>query len=97
MDADSGKSGVQELVQGLAAGLGIDLVTLLFRWEEESPAASPQEPGILHLRVYVGRRSETLSFSAELVRNSSENAYPFIVKYSEYILGTLRKLKLPAS
>ena len=87
MEADSGKSGVQELVQGLAAGLGIDLVTLLFKWEQE------KEPGTLHLRVYLGKKSENLSFSAELVRSSADNAYPFVVRYSEYILGTLRKLK----
>ncbi|HVO39349.1 MAG TPA: hypothetical protein VMV03_10030 [Spirochaetia bacterium] len=87
MEADSGKSGVQELVQGLAAGLGMDLVTLLFKWEQE------QEPGTLHLRVYLGKRSERLVFSGELVRSSAENAYPFVIRYSEYILETLRKLK----
>lgn len=89
-ERDPGRSGTQELVQGLAAGLGIEPTSLVFRWDREQ-ATTPGQ--VLTLTIYLGRKSEVLSFSEELVRSSAENAYPFIVKYTEYILGVLRKLK----
>ena len=89
-ERDPGKSGTQELVQGLAAGLGIEPTSLVFRWDREQAGAADR---LLTLTIYLGRKSEVLSFSEELVRSSAENAYPFIVKYTEYILGVLRKLK----
>ncbi|HUI72622.1 MAG TPA: hypothetical protein VL354_19025 [Spirochaetia bacterium] len=96
-EGDTGKSGIEELVQGLAAGLGVDPMKLVFKWDR-TPLVL-QEHGlkldqdVLTLRIYLGRTSETLSFSEELVRSSVENTFAFISKYTDYVIGALRRLK----
>jgi hypothetical protein len=95
-ESDPGKSGIEELVQGLAAGLGVDPVKLVFKWSREPPALPEGglEPGkqFLTLRVYLGKKSETLSFSEELVQSSVENAFGFISAYTDYVIAALRRL-----
>jgi len=96
-ESDIGKSGIEELVQGLAAGLGVDPMQLVFKWDRTQlvlPEHGLQlKDEVLTLRIYLGRRSETLSFSEELVRSSVENTFGFISKYTDYVIGALRRLK----
>ncbi len=98
-ESDPGKSGIQELVQGFAAGLGIDPTKLLFKWDQTrlvlpEHGLELDEP-VLNLSVYLGKKSVVLSFSEELVRSSADDAYAFVTKYTDYVITALRKLKRP--
>jgi hypothetical protein len=97
--SDPGKSGIEELVQGLGAGLGIDPIKLVFKWDRKT--LEPPEPGIdprqqlLVLTIYLGKKSEVLSFTEDLVQSSIENAFGFISAYTDLLIAALRRLKQP--
>jgi hypothetical protein len=97
VESDPGKSGIQELVAGLAAGVGIDPMKLLFEWKKK-PLILPEHEldlkgHFLELRIYLGKRSESISFSEELVQSAAENSYAFVSAYTDYMIAALRKLK----
>ena len=100
-ESDPGKSGIQELVAGLAAGLGIDPMKLLFEWKKR-PLILPEDEldlkvQFLELRIHLGKRSESLSLSEELVRSAADNSYAFVSAYTDYMIAALRRLKMPES
>ncbi len=96
---DPGKSGIQELVAGLAAGVGIDPIKLVFKWKKKPLILPEHELDLkgqyLELRIYMGKRSESLSFSEELVRSAADNSYAFVSAYTDYVIAALRRLKRP--
>lgn len=96
---DQGKSGIEELVQGFAAGLGIEPTKLLFKWDR-TRLVLPEHglelnQQVLNLKVYLGKKSVVLAFSEELLRTSAVDAYAFVAKYTDYMITALRKLKQP--
>jgi hypothetical protein len=98
-ESDPGKSGIQELVAGLAAGQGIDPMKLLFKWDR-TQLVLPEfgiklNEQVLNLRIYLGRKSAVLSFSEKLVRDSVENVEGFVSTYTDYVIAALRRLKRP--
>lgn len=96
---DPGKSGIEELVQGFAAGLGIDPTKLLFKWDQTRLVLPEHgielDQQVFNLRVYLGKKSVVLAFSEELVRGSAVDAYAFVTKYTDYMITALRKLQRP--
>lgn len=93
-ESDPGKIGIQELIAGMAAGLDIDPTKLAFKWEKKPPAFG-QKGLFFDLRIYLGKRSEVLSFSEELVRSSAENVLDFVSAYTDGVIAAFRRLKRP--
>lgn len=59
-ESDPGKSGIRELVAGLAAGLGIDPMKLLFKWDRTRLVLPEHrlelKEHVLNLRIYLGKK-----------------------------------------
>ena len=84
---------------GLAAGIGIDPIKLLFKWDLTRLVLPEQrielKDQVLNLRNYLGRKSQVLSFSEKLVRDSVENAEAFVAACTDYVIAALRRLNRP--
>ncbi len=95
-ESDPGKRGIEELVQGYAAGLGIDRTRLRFRWQKKPPVQGLRlQQQILALTISLGKNSTVISFSEELVRNSTSGASAFVSKYTDHVMIALGRLVGP--
>ena len=93
-ESDPGKSGILELVAGMAAGLDIDPTKLAFKWEKKLRVPG-QKGHFFDLHINLGKRTVVLSLSEERVQSSAENAFAFVSAYTDAVIAALRSLKRP--
>jgi hypothetical protein len=94
----SGKIRIQELVTTAAEGLGIDPKQLVFRWDVLEGFVLPEheikiEEKVYVLRIYRGKSSQGLTFTARLVQESVDQPLAFLSELRDPIIGALRKLR----
>lgn len=100
VNVNPGKARIQELVAASAEGLGIDPKKLLFKWDVLEGMILPEhgltlKEKVYILRIYLGRKSQALTFEESFVHKSIESPKEFMSKCRTSIVAALRKLKRP--
>ena len=93
-----GKVRIQELVAASAEGLGIDTKNLIFKWDVLEGMILPEhgiqlKEKVYILKIYIGRRSQAITFAEPLLRKSIENPKAFESACKDSIITTIRKLE----
>lgn len=99
-DLESGKERIQELVAASAEGLGVDTKNLIFIWDMFEGMILPEhglqlKNKVCVLKIYLGNRSQALTFTESLVHKSVQNPEAFASECKDSIIATIRKLKRP--
>jgi hypothetical protein len=97
-DFELGKARIQELVGGLAGVQGIDPKHILFKWSMLEGMVLPEHglqlnDKVYTLKIYLGKKSQPLTFAAHSVHASIRNPKAFLSAYEGYVITALRKLK----
>ena len=92
------KNRVHDFVVALAEAEGIDQKTILFKWDiQEGMIPDENDTEIKQimciLKIYLGKKSETLTFSGPAFSKSNENPEKFLSEYRDQIIAAVRKLK----
>ena len=92
------KNRVHDFVAALAEGQGIDPNKMLFKWDIHHGLLLPEQgievnQTICILKIYLGRKSQTLTFSGPSLSRSHQNPERFLSEYKDQIVAALRALK----
>lgn len=91
---------VQDFVAAWAEKHGIDPKQILFKWDVKHGMMLPEheiEVGqtICILTIYLGKKSQALTFSGPAFSRSHENPEKFLSEYKGQVVAALRRLKRP--
>jgi hypothetical protein len=106
-DSESGQKGgpwtraknrVQEFVANWAEKQGIDPKQIVFKWDVQEELVLPEHEITVNqktciLRIYWGKRFETITFSGPSFTRSNQNPEGFLSENKAQVLGALRRLK----
>jgi hypothetical protein len=94
---DSAKGRVQELVTAMAEAQGIDPKQLVFKWASEPLVLQEHllelKEKVFNLRIYLGKKSQVLSFAESVIQNSVTSPKTFLAAYTDQLIAALKRLK----
>jgi hypothetical protein len=94
------KKRVEDFVAEWAEKHGIDPKKILFKWDVHQGLVLPEHEieinqTVCILTVYMGKKSQALSFSGPSFSRSNENPERFLSEHKDEVIAVLRKLKRP--
>jgi len=94
------KKRVQDFVAEWAEKNGVDPKNILFKWDIQHDLVLPEHELTLSqtvciLTIYMGKRSQALTFSGPSFSRSNENPEGFLSENKDQVVTALRKLKRP--
>lgn len=94
------KQRVQDFVAEWAEKNRIDPKQTLFKWDVQHGLTMPEHgielsQTICILTIYLGKKSQKLTFSGPAFSRSHENPERFLSEYKDLVITALRKLKRP--
>lgn len=94
------KKRVQDFVAEWAEKNEVDPTKILFKWDIRHELVLPEHDITLPqtvciLTIYMGKKSQALTFSGPSFSRSNENPERFLSEHKDQVIAALRKLKRP--